>query len=306
MDNAADLRAPGSRRAGRLDGAKHTLSNLRDRSASLAEQNSGRLANGLGWFAVGLGLAQIVMPDRVAEVAGIEPTTDNMRLMRSMGVRELTSGVGILTQPTPDKWLWGRVAGDVLDLAMLGVALSQDRNKRGRTLGATLAVLGVTGLDILAARELARQREQSAGEGEEAGEKTLFRIITVKSHPANVENDWNEFVANQGSEESREARMEFRAAPGGRGTEIRAELTWRPRAGKIGETVQRMRHKSPGQTLGHDLKLFKMLCETGEIVKSDASIHTHMHPAQPDVQIPRVARDDNRVARDDNRQEEAR
>lgn len=282
MDNAADLRAPGSRRAGRLDGAKHTLTNLRDRSASLAEQNSGRLANGLGWFAVGLGLAQIVMPDRVAEVAGIDPTPDNMRLMRSMGVRELTSGVGILTQPTPDKWLWGRVAGDVLDLAMLGVALGQDRNKRGRTLGATLAVLGVTGLDILAAKELARRREQSVDEGEEAGKKTLFRIITVKSHPANVESDWNEFVASQGSDESRAARMEFRAAPGGRGTEIRAELTWTPQAGKIGETVQRMRHKSPGQKLGHDLKLFKMLCETGEIVKSDASIHTHMHPARPD------------------------
>lgn len=282
MDNAADLRAPGTRRAGRLDGAKETLTNLGERSTSLARRNTGTLASGLGWFSVGLGLAQIAMPDRVAEIAGIEPTPGNIRLMRSFGMRELTSGVGILTQPAPDKWLWSRVVGDVLDLAMLGVAMSGDRSRRGRTLGATLAVLGVTGLDLLAAKELSRQREQSETDGEAIGEKTLFRIVTVKSHPANVESDWNQFVADQGSDESREARMEFRAAPGGRGTEIRAELTWTPKGGKVGETVQRMRHKSPGQKLGRDLKLFKMLCETGEIVKSDASIHTHMHPAQPD------------------------
>src|SRR5438128_9378974 len=90
---------------------------LRDRGNDLAERKADSLAGGLGWFSVGLGLAQIAMPDRVAEIAGIEPTPANLRLMRSFGMRELTSGVGILTQPTPDKRLWSRVAGDVLDLA---------------------------------------------------------------------------------------------------------------------------------------------------------------------------------------------
>ena len=284
MNNAADLRSPGARARGNavIAGARERLDDVRDRGAALAKQNAEPLAKGLGWFSIGLGLAQIAMPDRVARIAGIEPTTENLRLMRSFGMRELTSGVGILTQPAPDKWLWGRVAGDVLDLAMLGVALGNERNDRGRTVGAALAVLGVTGLDLLAAKELSKKREVDAVDDVANGEQTVFRIITVKSHPANVEKDWNEFVWAQGSDVSREATVTFAAAPGGRGTEIRAEIQWTPKAGKIGETVQRMRHKSPGQILGRDLKHFKMLCETGEIINSDASIHKHMHPARPD------------------------
>jgi hypothetical protein len=261
-----------------------SVKNVRERATTLAERKSDSLASGLGWFSVGLGLAQIAMPQRVAEIAGIESTPENIRLMRSFGMRELTSGVGILTQPKPEKWMWSRVAGDLVDLAMLGVALGNDKNKRGRTLGATLAVLGVTGLDILAANQLRKERAMAALDDVSIGEKTLFRIVTVKAHPANVENDWNEFVWSRGSDESREATVTFKPAPGGRGTEIRAELTWTPKAGKIGETVQRVRHKSPGQRLGHDLKVFKMQCETGEVVKSDASIHRHMHPAQPSLE----------------------
>jgi hypothetical protein len=258
-----------------------SVSTVRARAASLAERKADSLASGLGWFSIGLGLAQVVMPERVAHVAGIEPTPGNIRLMRSFGLRELTAGVGVLTQPVPDRWMWNRVAGDALDLAMLGIALGSDRNHRGRTIGATIAVLGVTGLDVLAATQLARKRHDAELSNESIGERALFRILTVKAHPANVENDWYEFVANQGSDESRAALVTFRPAPGARGTEIRARLSWKPRAGTIGETAQRLRHKSPGQVLGHDLKRFKMLVEVGETVKSDASIHKHMHPARP-------------------------
>jgi hypothetical protein len=287
MNNAADLRAPGARARGdgMLASARERLGDVRERGVALAERKADSLASGLGWFSVGLGLAQVLMPDRVAEVAGIDPTPENVRLMRSFGLRELTSGVGILTQPTPDKWMWSRVVGDVLDLAMLGVALGNDKNHRGRTVGATLAVLGVTGLDLLAAKELSKRREMAAIDDETVGERTVFRIITVKTHPANAEKDWNDFVANQGSDETRSAVVTFAQAPGAQGTEIRAELSYTPRAGKIGETVQKMRHKSPGQKLGMDLKHFKMLCETGEITNSDASIHKHMHPAQPDESL---------------------
>jgi hypothetical protein len=283
MTNATDLRAPGARAGGdgRLSAAREQLRHIKDKSTGIAKKNSDSLAKGLGWFSVGLGLAQIAAPHKVAELAGIEPTPDNVRLMRSMGMRELTSGVGILTQPVPDKWLWGRVLGDVMDLALLGAAMGNGKNN-GRTLGATLAVLGVTGLDILAAREMSHKRDVAEVDDVAIGEKTIFRIITIKAHPANVEKDWNEWVWSQGADESREATVTFAAAPGGRGTEVRAELSYTPKAGKLGEVAQRMTHKSPGQMLGQDLKRFKMLIETGEITKSDASIHKHMHPAQPD------------------------
>jgi hypothetical protein len=283
MNNAADLRSPGtSNGSGLLRNARNTLGAVSQRTDSLVRGRSDSLANGLGWFSVGLGLAQLTMPDRVARLAGIEPTETNCRLMRTMGMRELSSGVGILTQPVPDKWLWGRVVGDVLDLAMLGVALGNGKGDRGRALGATLAVLGVTGLDLLAARELSREREAAVEDGAEIGARSLFRIVTIKAHPANVEKDWAEWVATRGSDESREATVTFRAAPGTQGTEMRADLTYTPKGGKIGSAAQRMMHKSPGQMLGQDLKRFKMTVETGEVVKSDASIHERMHPARPD------------------------
>jgi len=172
--------------------------------------------------------------------------------------------------------------GDVLDLAMLGVAMGKSSESRGKTLGATLAVLGVTGLDLLAAKQLTHKRQEMEIDDVDIGAKTLFRIITVKAHPSNVENDWNEWVWSQGGDESREATVTFKPAPGGRGTEIRAELSYTPKAGKLGEVAQKLTHKSPGQMLGQDLKHFKMMIETGEVVKSDASIHKNMHPAQPD------------------------
>ena len=297
MNNAADLRVPGARRAGPMHGASKQLTRIRNKSASMVHENRESLTTGLGWFSVGLGLAQIAMPHRIAELAGIEPTSDNVHLMRSMGMRELTTGVGILTQPVPDKWLWGRVVGDVMDLAMLGVAMGGEKNHRGRTLGAALAVLGITGLDILAAREQARRRAEAETHDEPIGKQTLFRIVTIKAHPAIVEQDWNDWVASEGRDESRRATVTFAPAPGGRGTEVRAELTWTPKGGTIGATAQRMLHKSPGQMLGQDLKHFKMLVETGEITKSDASIHKHMHPAQPDEkQISGSARDDMKEA----------
>lgn len=169
-------------------------------------------------------------------------------------------------------------------------------NRNVRALGIALAVLGVAGLGMLAARRL-KQRNQGfdyppdretetesgdeAGAGIDTGTRTVFRIVTVKAHPANVEKDWNEWASTIGRDESRQAKMTFAAAPGSQGTEVRGELTYTPKAGKIGDIAQRMTHKSPGQMLGQDLKRFKMTVETGEIVKSDASIHKHMHPARP-------------------------
>ena len=167
------------------------------------------------------------------------------------------------------------------------------RERDTNWLGIGLTAIGIAGLTYLAAKRTARRRQQheqdkarpsladTAEFSTSMGDRTVFRILTVKAHPANVEKDWAEFVSTQGSDEAREASMTFSPAPGARGTEIRGELSWTPRGGKVGETVQRMRHKAPGQILGRDLKRFKMLVETGESVKSDASIHEHMHPAQP-------------------------
>ena len=64
--------------------------------------------------------------------------------------------MGILTQPQPAGWLWGRVAGDMLDLASLGSALRSDINDKPRVAMATAAVLGVTALDVICAQQMSQ------------------------------------------------------------------------------------------------------------------------------------------------------
>jgi uncharacterized membrane protein len=116
-----------------------------------------RVARGLGWFSIGLGLAQITAPRRVARMIGVDDGEANRDTMLAIGVRELASGVGILTRERPVGPVWTRVGGDVMDLALLGRALRSDDAQRNRLTAAAAAVVGLTILDILAGQSLARE-----------------------------------------------------------------------------------------------------------------------------------------------------
>jgi uncharacterized membrane protein len=115
-----------------------------------------RVARGLGWLSIGLGLAQITGPGRVARMIGVDDDEANRNTMVAIGVRELASGVGILARERPAGPVWTRVGGDVMDLALLGRALRSDDGRRNRLTAATAAVVGLTILDVLAAQSLAR------------------------------------------------------------------------------------------------------------------------------------------------------
>lgn len=112
------------------------------------------LANGLGWFSVGLGLYQVAAPRRLAGWLGMD---DSARLIQAYGVREIVKGVGLLANRRPAGWMWGRVAGDVLDLATLAPGLDDDNPRRGNVAVAVGAVAGVMMLDLLCARQLSRR-----------------------------------------------------------------------------------------------------------------------------------------------------
>src|SRR5438270_2244436 len=118
--------------------------------------NLQQLSLGLGWFSIGLGLSELLMPGPLARLIGINDTAGNRGLLRFYGARELAAGFGILTQPQNSTWLWSRVAGDTVDLASLAKAYANDDNNKGLLTTATAAVLGVTALDIYCARELSR------------------------------------------------------------------------------------------------------------------------------------------------------
>jgi uncharacterized membrane protein len=75
--------------------------------------------------------------------------------------------------------------------------------------------------------------------------------------------------------------VQFRSAPGGRGTEIHVELRYDPPGGKLGAAVAKLFGKEPAQQVKGDLRRLKQVLETGEVVHSDASVHRGLHPAQP-------------------------
>lgn len=152
------------------------------------------LADFLGMFSIGLGLAQVVMPGVMARVVGIDPEDDrNVAIMRLMGLREITHGVSILAKQQPEKAVWSRVAGDALDLALLGKALTNSGNSRGRTMFATANVLAVAALDVIAARQLSRQPDTVANAGADAGIIRTKRSVTINRPLEEVYAFWRNF-----------------------------------------------------------------------------------------------------------------
>lgn len=151
-----------------------------------------QLAGFLGWFSIGLGLSQVLAPRLMSRIVGIDDDGKNATLMRALGVRELTSGVGILSQPHPTGWVWSRVAGDMMDLAMLGRAMSSSDNSRGRTAFATAAVLGVTALDVLAGQQLKNSPNVAVSPKQEGGIR-VRRSTTVGRSPEEVYGFWHDF-----------------------------------------------------------------------------------------------------------------
>lgn len=112
------------------------------------------VARGLGWFSIGLGVVEALSPGIVARTLGMEGKEG---LVRGYGVREIGTGIGILAAKDPTPWLWGRVAGDALDLATLAIGLGEPERKRNIVL-ALAAVAGVTAVDAACAQALGGSR----------------------------------------------------------------------------------------------------------------------------------------------------
>ncbi|HVL81905.1 MAG TPA: hypothetical protein VM840_09970 [Actinomycetota bacterium] len=190
------------------------------------------LGRALGWFSVGLGAAQLAMPDAVNRMVGVRATPTARRVMRAMGAREVAAGVAILaTHRTV--FFWGRVAGDVLDLALL--TLGRSPGAGARTAGAAAAVVGATVADVM--------RSVS---GDPAPSHTRA-VATVNRAPDEVRRAWDDLHAGVGTPGS----VTFTEAPAGQGTEVVLET-------------------SDGHARD-ELRRFKQLVETGHVVRSDAT-----------------------------------
>ena len=276
------------------------------RQEALSEEE--RWANGLGWFSIALGLAEVAAPRGIARLIGVRP--DHSTLIRAMGLRELASGVGILTQRTPATALWSRVGGDAMDLACLGAALFSPQAERARVLTAGAAVAGVTVLDVLCAQQLSRGAETRGGVmpitvtlaiNRSASDLYGFwrdfanlprfmrhlesvrvsgdrRSHWVAKGPAGTTVEWdaeitedrpNEVIAwrtGETSDVDHSGSIRFSPAPQGRGTYVTVQMQYRPPGGALGAAFAALFGEDPSQTVKADLRRFKQLMETGEII----------------------------------------
>jgi uncharacterized membrane protein len=322
----------------------------------LQNGNTEQLTTALGWFSIALGLAEMVMPGRFAEMIGISPDQDSQQVVRAVGLRELVSGIGILAQANSAGWVKARVGGDAMDLALLGAALSSRQAQPERVRLAMAAVAGVTVLDVLCARQLSRQAahhqqptwQQSNWQQTERAQRTgarapsvphergihVTKTITInrsaeelydtwrdftnlprimrhlesvtvsegqQSHwrakaPAGMKVEWDAEIIDDtpgeriswrslaGSGVPNAGSVRFKPATGGRGTVVTVELEYQPPGGALGAVIAKLFGEEPEQQVQEDLRRFKQVMETGEVVRSDATIrgaHLAQRPAQP-------------------------
>jgi len=142
------------------------------------------LARGLGWLSVGLGAAALLAPRRTAQTVGLP---DHGVTVALVGTRELLTGVGLLSPTNPTPWLWGRVAGDVMDLALLAVGARAGRPARRRALATIGVVGGVTAVDLYASVRQTRAPLALAGG---AADVFVERSIVVNKSPAECNEFW--------------------------------------------------------------------------------------------------------------------
>lgn len=299
--------AAGERRIGNYSSEQAPTRRAGDvRQQALTGDSAERRARGLGWLSIGLGLAQIGAPRTVARLIGVSDDDETRNTMFAIGLREITSGIGILSRRRPTGWVWSRVGGDLIDLALLGKALKSEETDRTRAAAATAAVLGVTVLDFVTGQQLSKEGGNGVEGARAAGRSPrgieVTEAITINRPRNEVYGFWHNFenfprfMAHLESVQVLdERRSHWKAkAPVGASVEWDAEtiedranelIVWRslpesevPNSGTVRfrdapgnrgtEVIVELRYRPPGGRLGALIaKVFSE--EPGQQVKSD-------------------------------------
>jgi len=281
-----------------------------------------KLAELLGWASLGLGLPETTSPGRFDRFIGVRPDAKPRAItVLACGLRELAAAAGILAleRPRPVHWLWARVAGDALDLALLTRALRNHSYRPERTAGAIGVVIGITAADVYTAVQNSRRR-QTSSTTEEQQLMDVKASITVRRSPEEVYAFWHDFEnlprfmyhlesvqpigdgrshwkvkaplgsvewdaeitedrlneliawrSIEGSKLDNRGTVRFTPAPRNQGTEIRLELHYDAPGGALGAALAKVLGEEPRQQVKDDLRRFKQVMETGEVVRSDST-----------------------------------
>ena len=261
---------------------------------------------GLGLFSIGLGLAEIFMPRDLARLIGVK---NRPAVFMALGAREILSGIGILAQRRPAGWLWSRVAGDAMDLSLLGVAFTERGNDQQRIEAAAGAVAGVMVADVYAAVQHSRQSGPIRVDKVVAIERSPEELYSfwrqfenlprfmrhleavravgqTRSHwvakgPAGTNVEWDAEVVDDrpgeliswrslpGADVENSGSVRFERAPGGRGTFVRVKMQYHPPGGIFGASLAKLLGEEPEIQVQRDLYRFKQLMETGQVVTTE-------------------------------------
>jgi hypothetical protein len=116
-----------------------------------SQSSHDKMARGLGYFSIALGIAELVVPGAICRAAGVRGLET---AVRGYGAREVATGVAILTSHDPEPWIWTRVAGDLADIATVAIGVQQDNDSKGRSTLALAALATVTLVDLACAEGL--------------------------------------------------------------------------------------------------------------------------------------------------------
>ncbi|MBA3762519.1 MAG: SRPBCC family protein [Chthoniobacterales bacterium] len=265
-----------------------------------------KFAKGLGWFSVGLGLAEIFAPRELARLVGVR---NRPAVFMALGARELLNGVGILAQNQTAGWLWSRVAGDIMDLSLLGIAFTERGSDKERVEGAAGAVAGVMVADVICALQNSREtqpvrvekvvaidrsREELYGfwrkfenlprfmrHLESVREAGQNRSHWVAKGPAGTSIQWDAEIVDDrpseliswrslpGADVENSGSVRFEQAPGNRGTFVRVKMEYQPPGGFFGATIAKMLGEEPEVQVQRDLYRFKQVMETGQVTTTE-------------------------------------
>ncbi|HYG98756.1 MAG TPA: SRPBCC family protein [Terriglobales bacterium] len=87
------------------------------------------------------------------------------------------------------------------------------------------------------------------------------------------ENQYIVWRSLPGSDIENVGSVQFRQAPGDRGTEVTVSIQYNPPAGIVGDALARMFGRAPDQQVREDLRHFKQLMEAGEIPTTEGQPH---------------------------------
>ena len=110
-----------------------------------------RFAQGLGIFSIVLGLLELIWGRWLGRSLGLD---GKEHVVRFYGGREILTGIAILASKDPTPWVWGRVAGDALDIGTLAYGYTRDPDDVAGITTALVAVAGATAADVYCASKL--------------------------------------------------------------------------------------------------------------------------------------------------------